>query len=79
MENRIDYLMKDNHCEKALEQFKKLTSVLEWIDQYSNLFDSVSIKPKGLPRITSSHFDGERFENIQKFANLYETVQSLYE
>jgi hypothetical protein len=79
MKERIDYIIKDNHCEKALQQFKTLTSVSQWIDQYSDLFDSVSIKPKGLPRITSSHFDGEKFENIQKFSKLYETVLSLYD
>jgi hypothetical protein len=79
MKTRIDYLIKDNQCEKAIEDFKTLTSVTQWIDQYSVLFDSISIKPESFPRITSSHFDGESFENIQKFAQLYEMVNSLFE
>jgi len=79
MTERIDFLIKDNHCEKAVEEFKILTSVPEWLNQYSDLFDSVSIKPKGLPRVTSSHFDGETFENIQLFAHLYDLVNSLFE
>ena len=79
MTERIDFLIKDNHCEKAIEDFKILTSVPDWLQQYSDLFDSVSIKPKGLPRITSSHFEGESFENIQLFAHLYDLINSLFE
>jgi hypothetical protein len=79
MENRIDYLIKDNQCAKAIDEFKILTSVPVWLAQYSDLFDSISIKPKGLPRITNSHCDGESFENIQEFAHLYSVVNSLFE
>jgi len=79
MVNKLDNLKKDNLCEKAVEALNKCTTIPSWLTQYSDLYDSVSIKPEGLPRITSSHFDGERFENIQKFANLYETVKSLYD
>lgn len=79
MIERIDFLIKDNHCEKAVSDFKILTSVPDWLNQYSDLYDSVSIAPKGLPRITSSHFEGESFENIQLFSRLYELVNSLFE
>ena len=79
MTERIDYLIKDNQCEKAIEDFKTLTSVPVWLTQYSELFDSVSIKPKGLPRITSYNFGGESYKNIQLFANLYNSVNSLFE
>jgi hypothetical protein len=78
MQTRIDYLIKDCHCEKAIDDFKILTSVPDWLTQYSDLYDSVSITPEGLPRITSSHFDSECFENIRKFSQLYEMVNSLY-
>ena len=61
MTERIDYLIKENHLEKAIEDFKTLSSVPEWLNKYSDLFDSVSIQPKGLPRITSSYFEGESF------------------
>ena len=79
MNKRIDLLIKDNHCEKAVDDFKILTFVPEWLNQYSDLFDSVSIKPEGLPRITTSHFEGESFENIRLFAHLYDLVNSLFE
>ena len=78
MTERIDYLIKDNQCEKAIDDFKILISVPDWLIQYSDLFDSVSIQPKDLPRITSSHFEGESFENIQLFAHLYDLVNSLF-
>lgn len=78
MNERIDFLIKDNHCEKAIDDFKKITSVPEWLSQHSDLYDSVSIKPKGLPSITSSHLEGDSFENIQIFAQLYETINSLF-
>ena len=79
MSERIDYLIKDNQCEKAIEDFKALSSVPVWLEQYSELFNSVSIQPEGLPRITSSNFNGEFFENIRQFSRLYEVVNSLYD
>ena len=50
MTERIDFLIKDNHCERAVADFKTLTSVPDWLNQYSDLYDSVSIAPEGLPR-----------------------------
>lgn len=79
MTERIDFLTKDNQCENAVADFKILTSVPDWLNLYSDLYDSVSIKPEGLPRITSSHFEGVSFENIQLFSRLYELVNSLFE
>ena len=79
MHIRLDFLIKDNQCEKAVKDFKILSSVPDWLSQYSDLCDAVSIQPKGLPRIKSSHFEGESFENIQLFAHLYDLVISLFE
>lgn len=79
MKERLDYLIKDNHCEKAIEDFKVLSSVPAWLEQYAGLYDSIGIQPKGLPRITDAHFDGESFENIQRFSHLYKTVSQLFE
>jgi hypothetical protein len=79
MKERIDYLIKDSQCEEAIEDFKRLESVPLWLEQYSELFKSVSIKPEGLPRITSFNFDGESYENIQRFSCLYEIINSLFD
>jgi len=79
MQTRLDYLIKDNQCKKAIEDFKTRKSVSDWLAQYLDLHDSVSIKPEGVPRITSSHFEGESFDNMQKFIQLYERINSLFE
>jgi hypothetical protein len=76
MQTRIDFLIKDNHCEKAIDDFKTLTFVPDWLDQYSDLFDSVSIKYQGLPRITSSNFEEKSFGKIQLFTHLCDLINS---
>ena len=78
MTQTVDFTGKDAQCKEALEEFKSVLSVPDWLNQHLELYNSVSIKPNGLPRITSSRFDGEAYENIQKFAHLYESVNSLY-
>ena len=67
MTNRIDYQIKEAMCETAIKEFKTLTSVPDWLHKHSELFDSISIKPEGLPRITLSHLGDEPFENIRQF------------
>jgi hypothetical protein len=79
MNEKIDYLIKDYQCAKAIDEFKILTSVPDWLNMYFELYHSVSIKPEGLLSITSSHLDGDWFKNIQRFANLYLTVLALFE
>jgi hypothetical protein len=79
MSERLDYLIKDNQCEKAIEDFKTLSSVPDWLDQYSDLYAFTGTQPKGLPRITNANFGGETFENIQLFGHLYKTVSRLFE
>jgi hypothetical protein len=78
MIERNNYINRDNLCAKAIENFKETSSVSNWLVLYAELFNSVSIKPEGLPRITAYHFQGEAFENIKKFARLYDEVNSLY-
>jgi hypothetical protein len=77
--NRIDFLIKDNLCQKAIDDFKTLTSVPDWLNQHLELYESVTYQPGGLPRITNSNLGDESFENIQLFANLYELVDSLFD
>lgn len=48
MQTGLDYFIKDNHCEKVIEDFKILIFVPEWLAQYSAFFDFVSIKTRGL-------------------------------
>jgi hypothetical protein len=78
MIERDDYVTRDNLCAKATEDFKETSSVSNLLMLYAKLFNAVSIKPKGLPRITAFHFQGEAFINIKKFAHLYDETNSLY-
>jgi hypothetical protein len=78
MTSRLENQIKEALCDTAIEEFKELSSVPAWLNRHSELFDSISIKPDGLPRITLSHLGDETFENIQRFARLFEIVVSLY-
>ncbi len=76
---RIDYLINDNLCKKAIEEYNVDLSLHDWLTKNTELYNSVTIKPEGLPPITSFHFDGEAFENIQQFVELYNLVNSNFE
>lgn len=78
MLNKIDYINNDALCAKAIEDFKSLSSVSDWLFLHSVLYNSITIKPEGLPRITLSHFEDQVFSNIQKFTQLFEVVSSIF-
>jgi hypothetical protein len=79
MTERIDYLIKDNLCKKAIEEYDDHASLHEWLVHHSELYNSVTIKPEGLPPITSFHLGDEAFENIKQFVELYSLVNSKFE
>ena len=79
MSERLEYLIKDNECEEAIDEFKKLHSVPDWLSQYSELYYSITLQPEGRPRIVSCNYGGETFENIRLFGRLYDLVNSLFQ
>ena len=78
MQDRIAYLIKNNLCEKAIEDFEINTSIHNWLSKYEELYNSITIQPDKLPKITLSNFQGEHFEKILRFSQLYNEVNSLY-
>ena len=78
MMERNKYVNRDNLCAKAIEGHKETSSILNWIILNAKLFNAISIQPKGLPRITALHFQGEAFINIKKITQLYHDTNSLY-
>ena len=76
MQNKIDYLIKDNLCKKAIEEYDAHSSLHDWLTHYSELYNSVTIIPEGLPPITSSHLGDDIFENIQQFVELYNRIEN---
>ena len=69
--NREDYLFNDKRCEQAISDFKHSASNQRWLKQYNELYNTVTIQPEGLPRITSFNLGDEKFEKIKIFSSLY--------
>ena len=72
--NRENYLFNEKRCEQAISDLKFSVSTLRWLNQYNELFNTVTIQPDGLPRITSFNLGDEKFEKIKLFSNLYLSV-----
>ena len=72
--NRDNYLFNEKRCEQAISDLKLSVSTGRWLKQYNELYDTVTIQPDGLPRITSFNLGDEKFEKIKLFSNLYEAV-----
>ena len=79
MNQRTTFIENDIACKQAIEDFSATRSIPLWLQQNSAFYESVTIKPKGLPRIVSFNLDGESFDNIQLFGKLYEQVLEVYE
>ncbi len=41
MQNKIDYLIKDNLCKKTIEKYDDHSSLHDWLAQYSDLYNSL--------------------------------------
>lgn len=74
----INYVIKDAICSEAIETFKQTSLISEWVSQQRELYYSIVYGPEGLPKLIDCHFEGKRFENIQRFGRLYEMIQSLF-
>ena len=77
--DKTAYLRVEAECLKAIEEFKVSESVTTWLNKYKSLHKKISIAPEGLPSIIDSHLNGESFEGISGFGELFETVSNLYE
>jgi len=77
--NMSDYLNAENECLTAIDHFKTTSSVKKWLEHNESLYSQIIIKPKGLPAIIDCHFGGQRYEGIQKFGHLYETVKGVFD
>jgi hypothetical protein len=77
--DKTDYLRVEADCLKAIEEFKVSESVTTWLKKYKSLYNKISIAPEGLPLIIDSHLNGDSFEGISEFGELYQTVNKPYE
>ena len=71
------YVIVDRFCEEALELEAGDIDRDYWINDYEDLFKSVSIAPEGLPSIANANFNGCKYKNIYDFHSKY--VQRIFE
>jgi hypothetical protein len=71
------YDIVDRFCEEALEVESGDIDRDYWINEYEDLFKSVSIAPEGLPSIANANFNGIKYKNIHDFHSKY--VQRKFE
>ena len=75
--DKIDFQIADNFCEEALVQLQSCNDIPSWIKNHKELFESISIKPEGLPSIANQNHNGVRYHYIGEFHSTYE--QKIYE
>ena len=75
MENEFDYLIADENCKQAVMQLIFVASKVKWLKKYKKLYEKVTIRPEGLPRIINSNFNGVRYDFIIDFCREYQNVE----
>jgi len=71
--NKIDYQITDHLCEDALMEFESVDPAY-WVEKHKQLFESISIKPQGLPSIANQHYNGVKYFFIGKFHAKYQQL-----
>jgi len=71
--DKIDYQITDHLCEEALIELE-VTEPDVWIIKHKILFESISIKPKGLPSIANQNYQGVKYSFIGKFHSKYQQL-----
>ncbi len=73
--NKSDFIETNIICQSIINNFNETSDMKAWLHNYRNLYDQISIEPKGLPRIANSHHDGIQYEYISKFHDLYSVMK----
>jgi hypothetical protein len=66
-----DFYISDKTCEESIEDFENKNDKLLWLAENRELYNSISIRPEGLPSIASCCLNGKHYENISIFHRLY--------
>lgn len=74
MKDRIDYIMTDARCEIALDTFKTGIPNHSWITEHLSLFALISIRHNNGQTISDSDHQGEHFEFIYRFHELFRKI-----
>ena len=71
--DKIDYQITDHLCEEALIELEVIEPA-DWIIKHKILFESISIKPIGLPSIANQYYQGVKYSFIGKFHSKYQQL-----
>ena len=66
-----DFYISDKTCEESIQDFENKNDKLLWLAENRELYNSISIRPEGLPSIASCCLNGKHYENISLFHRLY--------
>ena len=66
-----DFYISDKTCEESVNDYKTSTDKLAWLAENKALYNSISIRPEGLPSIASCCLNGKHYENISVFHEIY--------
>jgi hypothetical protein len=69
--DKIDYQIADNFCEEALIELESIHPSV-WIETHKDLFESITIKPAGLPAIANQNYMGVSYASIGMFFETYQ-------
>jgi len=69
--SEIEFLISDKTCEEAVKEFNSKTNKLIWLAENRELYNSISIRPRGLPSIANCNYHGTHYENISVFHKIY--------
>jgi hypothetical protein len=69
--DKIDYQIADNFCEEALIELESIHPSF-WLETHKDLFESIQIKPSGLPAIANQNYMGVSYEYIGMFFDTYQ-------
>ena len=79
MLERIDYIVKDSLCESIIQELKDSEFISNWLKENQETYNSVTLRPEGLPEIGLVYFQEERFDNIAQFVYLYKEMKAIQE
>jgi hypothetical protein len=66
-----EYEIADKTCEMSLESLNNRIDKLAWLAENRALYNSISIRPQGLPSIARCCLHGKHYENIATFHSSY--------
>ena len=69
--DKIDYQIADNFCEEALIELESIHPSV-WLETHKDLFESITIKPAGLPAIANQNYMGVSYAYIGMFFETYQ-------